>query len=203
MAVHITTKRGDGGETSALSGDRVAKDHILIECSGCVDEFRAQLAKLRLCVLASGRNDDDPVARGIHWLMNACFLVGAQCSDPETKKPRWSGRHVEPRHVAALEAMQAALEEGLDMPACFIAGASTMEAAEADLACTAARRLERAAVRLAGAYPGMRDAPMFAFLNRASDYLFLVARTLDAGRHLPVDYGMVDSDPENRQIGGV
>lgn len=185
----ITTKRGDDGGTSSLSGADHSKCDITIECVGTVDELRAHLAKLRLTLEQENTADCHDAAAFVLWLMNACFIVGACCSDPVCEEPKRLPVELGEKHIARLEAEQGKLEARLRFPKGFVVGASSLAAAEADLACTVARRLERKVVALLERTP---DCPyrrvILPFLNRLSDYLFVLARHLDGGENRIVDY---------------
>ncbi len=188
----VTTKRGDAGETTALSGDDLPKSHIIVECTGTIDELRAHTALLRLQILEREPNRNDGMADFLFWLLHTYFLIGTACSDPLDKHPEYRRDNIGPDHLARLEQEQARMEEALSLPSSFLVSASNSLAAQADVACTVARRLERNIVRLKEAFPAWQSADILRFVNRLSDTLFIVARRLDGGHHVPVDYGVLD-----------
>ncbi len=192
MKSHVTTKGGDHGESTTLGGERVRKSHVIMEAVGTLDEVRAHLALLRTGVLASGREEWEQDAEFLHWLLHICFLIGTELSDPHRRHPEYRRAELSPGHLSRLEAEQARVESGLALPHAFIVCAGTPLAAQADLAATVARRLERAVVRLAEDVPRLEEGPLLPFLNRLNDYLFVVGRRLEDGRHLPVRYEVVD-----------
>ncbi len=188
MRSQVTTKRGDRGESTALSGGSFPKSHPIMECVGTLDELRAQLALARLEIIECRGDPEEQQAAFLAWLLNACFALGAQCSDPVQRKPEFHAVTIEPRHVTRIEEEQARLEEIVTLPSAFIASAANRESAQVDVACTVARRFERALVRLKEAYPESNlDAPL-VFVNRLSDYLYILARHLEGGEHHVVDY---------------
>ena len=63
-----------------------------------------------------------------------------------------------------------------------------------DIACTAARTLERNIVRLQEAIPAFDTRVILPFINRCSDSLYMLARHLEDGRHTTVDYGVLRRD---------
>jgi cob(I)alamin adenosyltransferase len=192
MDSYVTTRRGDLGETTALSGQSLPKGHIVVECTGCVDELRAQTALLRLQILE--RDPDSRHAPFLLWLLHTYFPIGSACSDPANQHPEYHPRRIGPPHLARLEAEQESLESALTMPRKFIASAATPLAALADVTCTAARRLERNLVRLREAEPAFDAEHILRFVNRLSDYLYILARTLDGDHHISVDYTMLDQE---------
>lgn len=194
MKSQVTTKRGDLGETVTIAGDRLSKSHPILECCGKVDTLRARTASCRLAIIETDRPDADELASMLFWLLHTYFLIGAQCNDPQNKHPEYRKGEIAPRHLERLEAYQAGIENKLDLPNAFIVGASTQPAAEADLACTAARDLERSVVQLKELEPLFQAEPIIRFLNRLSDFLFVFARNLEEGNHLTVDYGLLGEE---------
>jgi len=194
MKSQVTTKRGDLGETVTIAGDCLSKSHPILECCGKVDTLRARTASCRLAIIDSGRPDADELASMLFWLLHTYFLIGAQCNDPQDKHPEYRKGEVEPRHLEKLEGYQSAIESKLELLNAFIVGASTRPAAEADLACTAARDLERSVVHLKELESTFQAEHIIRFLNRLSDFLFVFARNLEDGKHLTVDYDMLGED---------
>ena len=188
MKSHVTTKQGDSGNTRSLGGDICRKSDTLMEATGWLDSLRAQLALLRLQILASDATDREELAAFLWWLIHVCFLMGAQISDPTDKKPEYRPDELGPRHLERLEKEQQRLEAGLQLGRSFIASASTLKAAQADITATVCRTLERNLVRLQDELPEFRGGALMVFTNRLSDYLFILARHLENGHHLPVDY---------------
>lgn len=194
MKSHVTTKRGDLGETVTIAGDRLSKSHPILACCGKVDSLRAQTAACRLAVMESGRPDAEELSSILYWLLHTYFLIGAQCNDPQDKHPEYRKGELAQRHLEILEGHQAAIESKLNLPKEFIVGASTRPAAEVDIACTAARDLERSVVRLNELEPSFQAEHIIRFLNRLSDFLFVLARHLEDGNHVTVDYGLLDEE---------
>jgi cob(I)alamin adenosyltransferase len=188
MKSKITTKVGDNGESMALSGQWLSKADPIMECVGCVDELRAHTAQLRLSLLAEGAEE---LASLLEWLMHLYFVVGSACSDPLEKHPERHPARLVPEHLQKLEAEQMRLEEQLSLPDGFILCATTPCAAQADVTATVARRLERAVVCMMDAQPEFRSGLVIAFVNRLSDYLYVLARYIEDGLHHTVDYNVL------------
>jgi len=184
MKSQITTRRGDSGYATALSGDTYPKSHIVMECVGALDELRAHLALLRLGI----DETDHQTAAFLLYLLHTCFVIGSECSDPESKHPEYHVNRITEKDIERIETEQARLEEQTVLPKAFIVSATNELAAKADIACTVARRVERTLVRLRDNLPHFDSPETFIFINRLSDYLYMLARTLDKGRHLTVDY---------------
>lgn len=188
----VTTKQGDGGVTRALSGDRYSKSHPIMECVGELDELRSHLALLRQMLVAETSWQQE--CGFLRWLIHACFALGAVCSDPLNQKPQYRPCRVDTTLLARLEQEQMRLEAETPLPRAFIAGAATLPAAQADIACTVARRFERSLVRLKEAVPEFEAAVLLAFANRLSDFLFILARHLEQETHEIVDYTILNQD---------
>jgi cob(I)alamin adenosyltransferase len=193
MKSHVTTKGGDHGESSTLGGERVKKSHVIMEAVGTLDETRAHLALLRTGILASGNEAWQQDAEFLYWLLHICFPIGTELSDPTARHPEYRKVELLPAHLDRLETEQARVESRLSLPQSFIVCAGTPLAAQADLAATVARRLERAVVRLAEEAPRLTEGPLLPFLNRLNDYLFVLGRQLEEGKHLPVRYDVLEN----------
>ena len=165
----ITTRGGDGGETSLGDGTRVRKDTLRIAAMGAVDEANAALGLLRLH-LATEPALDALLGR----MQNDLFDLGADLCVPGEDGARL---RLPAARVAALEAAQAEIAAGLPPLTSFILPGGTPAAAHAHLARTLARRAEREAVALAAAEP--LNPEVLRYLNRLSDLLFQLGRRLN------------------------
>jgi len=191
MKSQITTKRGDGGTAFALDGDTYSKAHVIMECVGCVDELRAHTALLRLQIIKERPHDYKVLEDFLFWLLHAFFLIGSACSDPTEKHHEYHRRTLCPKDIQELEDEQERLERQTKLSKRFVVSASNPLAAQADITVAIARRLERNAVRLKEAVPEFDATHILSFVNRLSDYLYVLARTLDAGTQLGVDYDIL------------
>jgi len=191
MKPYITTKVGDHGETRTLGGEKLPKSHIVVECTGWVDSLRAQTALLRLQIQEAGAVDSAAHAAFLLWLLHLYFVIGAEASDPGRVHPEYRPVELSVQQLARLEAEQQRLEADIDLSKAFIVSASNPLAAQADITATTARALERSLVRLKEAEPKLETVVLFPLVNRLSDYLFILARYLERGKHLPVDYGVL------------
>lgn len=191
MGSRVTTKNGDSGQTRTLAGDLVSKSSVILDCTGGVDALRAQVALVRCLVAEQQPRDHETVAAFLFWLLHALFLIGTEVNDPERKHPEYWHEPLAQKHLDRLEAEQARLEAALQLPRAFIACASSTLAARVDVSATVARDLERNLVRLKAEVPAFHEATILSFINRTSDYLYILARYLEDGHHIPVDYGVL------------
>ena len=166
----VSTRGGDGGETSLGDGTRLGKDTPRIAAIGDVDEANAAIGVLRLHTREMP-GIDAVLAR----IQNELFDVGADLCVPDTAGDRL---RLTDTPLRALEADAAALNATLPPLDSFVLPAGTAGAAHAHMARTIARRAERAVVHLHGSAP--LNANLIRYLNRLSDYLFILARALNA-----------------------
>jgi len=174
----ITTRGGDGGETSLGDGQRVPKDSPTIEAIGTVDELNATLGLLR-ALLPSGLRGDAKLAVEAQDLMieriqNDLFDLGADLCVPGTGPDRL---RVTDAQCLRLEAEVAAMNAAIPPLRSFVLPGGTPGAAHAHLARTVVRRAERLAVALA-AEEEVNPA-VVRYLNRLSDHLFVLSRRLN------------------------
>ncbi|MBD0271407.1 MAG: cob(I)yrinic acid a,c-diamide adenosyltransferase [Acetobacteraceae bacterium] len=163
----ITTRGGDGGETSLGDNARVRKDAPRIEAIGAVDEANAAVGLLRL---HTEGEEDALLAR----VQNGLFDLGADLCVPGEGSDRL---RIDAAHVSALDEATAALNKGLPPLTSFVLPGGAPGAAAAHLARTVARRTERAVVRLAAEEAVNPEA--LRYLNRLSDLLFVLSRRLN------------------------
>ena len=165
----IYTRAGDDGSTGLLGAGRVGKDDPRIDSYGTVDELNAVLGLAR----SAGRFDEDLDAL-IARVQDDLFTVGAALADPD---PRGKFHHaVDAGHASRLEADIDRLESELAPLTQFILPGGCPVAAQLHLARTICRRAERLVVHLAR-QPGVDvPRPVVAYLNRLSDFLFVLAR---------------------------
>src|ERR1700722_3705659 len=165
----VVTRGGDAGETSLGDGARLRKDARRIEAIGAVDETTAAIGVLRLAT-----RDAPDVDAMLARVQNDLFDVGADLSVPGEGGNRLRLTDVP---VDRLEAEIDAMNASQPKLTSFILPGGRPGAAHAHMARTVARRAERAVVRLA-ADEAVTPA-LIRYLNRLSDHLFVLARTLN------------------------
>ena len=167
----VTTRGGDGGQTSLGDGTRVAKDHRRVEAYGTVDEANAAIGILRLHCAHDLQADGVLAA-----VQNDLFDIGADlCVPGEAGERLRVTAAMAERLDAATQAMNAALPPLTS----FVLPGGTPAAAYAHLARTIVRRAERRVVRLS--HDEAVGAEVVRALNRMSDLLFVLGRRLNAG----------------------
>lgn len=161
----IVTGTGDRGETGLADGSRLSKAHPRIVSLGGVDELNAALGYLRTLV-AQDREHQQLLA----WLQQRLFDLGGQLAMPE-----FTG--ITEAHLTELESQCDVLNAALPPLKEFVLPGGSPAGAWCHYCRTVARRVESDLVRLNeddGA-----PATAMAFINRLSDLLFMLARTLN------------------------
>ena len=162
----VVTRGGDGGQTSLGDGTRVPKDALRVEAYGTVDEANSCIGLLRLHV---GPDADDSLSH----VQNDLFDVGADLCVPGEAGDRL---RVTDAPTLRLEEETARLNAELPALDSFVLPGGTPAASYAHLARTVVRRAERLVVRLS--HEEVVNPAVIRFLNRLSDYLFVLARSL-------------------------
>jgi cob(I)alamin adenosyltransferase len=160
----IVTRTGDAGTTGLGDGTRVAKDSVRIDAIGGIDELNSTLGLL----LSEPLPED--VARCLTSVQHDLFDLGGELSVPGYAA-------VTDEHVARLEDAVERFNADLGPLKEFILPGGTRAAAIAHVARTVCRRAERTLVHMATSEP-VSD-PVRRYVNRLSDLLFVLARTLN------------------------
>lgn len=172
----IYTKTGDHGKTALFGGTRVPKHHIRIDSYGSLDELNAWLGLLRDQAIP-----EDYQNQLIH-IQNHLFTLGAiLATDPEKAVLKDGSKRLKiPRITLAdiqfLEAAIDAMDAQLPQMTHFILPGGHTIVSYCHVARTVCRRAERMATLLHDNSPF--DEEVLSYLNRLSDYLFVLARKL-------------------------
>jgi cob(I)alamin adenosyltransferase len=161
--IHITTKTGDGGESSLANGQRLPKTSSYFEVVGTLDELNSWIG---LCV-AILPDEAIRIKKQLQSIQETLFYVGAQVAQsPKAILP--------PEKVKDLEKWQKYLENKLEKNwhTKFLLPGGTVIGAQLDITRTVCRRAER--VLIAHAQQVEVSPVLTQYLNRLSDYLYLV-----------------------------
>ena len=175
----ITTRTGDNGTTHLFSGERVSKDCPQAHAYGDLDEVVSLLGVARAL-----SPNADTVAR-LESLQRRLFVVGAELATSREHLARLRER-VDEAMLAQLDREREDLEAALPAPGGFILPGGTPAAAHIDLARAVTRRCERKVVGLME-QGVMTNETLLVWLNRLSDYLWLLARAEENGKTVMKD----------------
>lgn len=181
----IYTKTGDKGQTSLYGGTRVTKNNIRIEAYGTVDELNSFVGSIR------SYNQNEKIEQQLQIIQNALFDLGAELATPLDKLMLANGK---PRLSCMLKENQIEnLENWIDemdaqLPALtqFILPAGNTASSSAHISRSVCRRAERRVLDL------LQESELreitYKYLNRLSDYFFVLARFLcvsDGQKEIP------------------
>ena len=165
----IYTRTGDNGTTSLCGGTRVAKDHPRVEAYGTLDELNAHLGLLAASL------DNAATIGFIEEIENSIFNIGCHLANENCQDSP-----VDESDVERLEKEIDAISTSLPQLKSFILPAGSEQAARANVCRTICRRAERQMTSLGREH---NVAPLaMVYVNRLSDYLFMLQRQLLDGK---------------------
>ena len=173
----IYTRTGDAGTTGLVDGSRLPKHDVRMVAIGAVDEANSALG------LAAAILGDNEHAQQLFRIQNDLFDLGADLATPATEDDDFAPSEMVLRMVAAqtewLEQAIDAANANLEPLTSFVLPGGSEASARLHLARAATRRAERAMTAMA---EQLRTNPQaLAYINRLSDYLFVLARTANDG----------------------
>lgn len=167
----VYTRTGDKGTTSLVGGIRVSKTDIRIEAYGTVDELNSNIG-----LLASFLSDGDD-KEILEHIQNTLFNICSYLATDTTKTPEYKSAVVEPEEVTMLEQLVDDIQQTLPVLHSFVLPGGTQAASIAHVCRTICRRAERRIYALADKVD-LCDV-VLSYINRLSDYLFVLARKLN------------------------
>lgn len=177
--IKIYTGSGDKGMTSLFSGERVPKSFLRVEAYGDVDELNSLLGVL----VASLPEETSSLTEELVQIQSTLLHVGAWLATSPESSTLDLLQEISEDHWRPLEKAMDRMEEELEVLKVFILPGGSMPASMAHVARTVCRRAERHVVRLAddAEKGGEEDNQqgVIIYLNRLSDYLFILARYLN------------------------
>ena len=174
----IYTKTGDKGTTALFGGTRVPKHHIRIESYGTLDELNSHLGLIR------DQNINQKYKDVIINIQDKLFIIGAiLATDPEKAilkngEERLNIEKISSKNIALLEKEMDTMNEALPPMTHFLLPGGHQTVSFCHIARCVCRRAERLATALNDLEPFEANALMY--LNRLSDYLFVLARKLSS-----------------------
>lgn len=167
----LYTKTGDRGMTSLVGGSRVPKTHARLEAYGTVDELNSHLGLLQTYLTDAA--DRSTVCR----VQNKLFVVGSYLATDPTKTGRQAELCITDEDIQLLEQAIDTIDDALPPLKAFILPGGSRGAAVCHIGRTVCRRAERRILALAEECEV--DLRVTSFVNRLSDYLFILARKLN------------------------
>ncbi|HTG55676.1 MAG TPA: cob(I)yrinic acid a,c-diamide adenosyltransferase [Niabella sp.] len=168
MAFRIYTKTGDQGKTSLIGGTKVSKADLRIESYGTVDELNSYIG------LCKDLLQDDTSITILQEVQDRLFTIGAELACDPDKATKVSIPDLHESDIEVLEKEIDRMELKLEPLKAFILPGGHPTLSHLHIARTVCRRAERCCVRLA--HESIVDPFIIKYLNRLSDYLFVLAR---------------------------
>lgn len=175
---NVYTRTGDKGTTSLVGGERIAKDHIRLNAYGTVDELSSWLG-----AIATSASLPADIHPHILRIQNRLFDLGAYLAteSSESNQPLLTG--ITPDEIRLMEEEIDRMDSQVPPLHAFILPGGSQLAAFAHIARTVCRRAERCVITLSATAPVRPEA--IEYLNRLSDYLFVVAKYINAKAGIP------------------
>ncbi len=170
MALRIYTKTGDKGETSLIGGTRLPKQHIRIEAYGNVDELNSWIGLLR----------DQPIDKNTVTILlevqDRLFTLGSLLACDPDKVIKMKLPEIKESDIVLLEKEIDAMETTLEPMQSFVLPGGNQIVSYCHIARCVCRRAERSVLRVAE--NDKVEELIYKYLNRLSDYLFVLSRKL-------------------------
>lgn len=167
----IYTKTGDKGTTCLATGERISKTDLRIEAYGTADELNSLVGWVRVALPQQAAKEDNQLA----YIQNRLFDLGARLAGAELTE--------DPNLIPSLEQWMDEMQATLPESHVFILPAGNEIVTRCHIARTVTRRLERCMLRLE---PSQVSESDIIFINRLSDYFFLLSKTLGQLTSAPV-----------------
>ncbi len=172
----VYTKTGDKGQTSLFGGTRVPKYNLRIEAYGTIDELNSNIGLIRDQKI--DKNTFDTLVK----IQNELFTLGSMLATPKDKEILKNGKErlnipkINEEDIAFLEKEMDKMDNELPAMTNFILPGGHPTVSYCHIARTVCRRAERITVNLSETED--INSITISYLNRLSDYLFVLARKL-------------------------
>lgn len=169
----VYTRMGDKGMTSLVGGKRISKSSVRLEAYGTVDELSSHLGLLAAMLEESY----DREKLMIQTIQNDLFIVGAHLATEQDGAPLHESLHLPGKAIETLETEIDSITALLPESQGFILPGGCIPAAQAHVCRTVCRRAERCIIALS--QEAIVDAEILQYINRLSDYLFVLAKKVN------------------------
>lgn len=179
----IYTGTGDKGTTSLVGGERVSKTHQRLESYGTIDELNSFIGLLVSSL------EDQTDKDFLYFIQHKLFTVGSYLATDQTNTELNIESKVIPENITRIEREIDRLDASIPKMKNFVLPGGCRSASLAHVCRTVCRRAERQIYRLAETDPV--EELVLIFVNRLSDYLFVLARKeciINDGKEIIWDY---------------
>ncbi len=168
----IYTKTGDDGTTGLVGGSRVKKYDLRLEAYGTIDELNATIG-----VLLSSELPEN-VAETLYKIQNKLFNIGSLLASDEKGEAFTASLSITTDNINDLEVAIDEYQSKLPELSHFVLPGGNFSAAQCHVARTVCRRAERRILQFAE--HSKVSAEMIIYINRLSDFFFVLARKLSS-----------------------
>ena len=172
----VYTRTGDKGMTSLVGGVRISKTDPRLEAYGTTDELSSHLGLL----IAMMANDEHPLEEEQQLLVrcqNNLFIIGSYLAIDQSQTPLYDFARLPDGETQLLEERIDQLMATLPEKQGFVLPGGTVSAAQCHICRTVCRRAERRILELA--QHALVDDYVISYVNRLSDYLFVLAKIIN------------------------
>lgn len=173
----IYTKNGDGGFTRLADGKGLSKSDVRMDAIGDIDELNCHLGAL-ICQL------DKELASNLQSIQSSLFVLGAHVAS-DSKEYLGNMKLISLEDIVAIEDMIDEIDGKVAPMRFFILPGGHPTIAAAQIARTVCRRAERCLIRWVQVEEKEDYATAIAYMNRLSDYLFMMCRYLHHSLGIP------------------
>ena len=161
----ISTKTGDCGQTSLANGERVAKDSLVMEVVGTIDELNSWIG----LVIVHAESDFQPQKKSLEQVQQDLYQLSAVIvKAPQLKFKKAALNRLEKHSESLQTAMKGSWHDK------FLHPGGTKLAAQLDIARTICRRCERLTFKYSQQESKKLPPLILQYLNRLSDYLYVL-----------------------------
>lgn len=178
MAFKIYTKTGDKGNTSLIGGTKVPKSNIRIESYGTVDELNSYIGLVRDSI------EDEKSRVVLLEVQDRLFTIGSSLACDPAKETKLAIPDLKEKDIALLEKEIDRMDAHLPEMKSFILPGGHSSISFIHIARCVCRRAERIIVHMQEDNMTV-NALVIKYLNRLSDYLFMLARYVASLIHVP------------------
>ncbi len=169
----IYTKRGDAGKTNLVSGTVVSKGDLRVDLYGTIDELNSYIG------LLDSSLENSSLKTFLHKIQNRLFVMGSNMACERKFHDKYQLGKINSEDVLSIENEIDKMESDLSPLSNFILPSGNSSACMAHVCRTICRKTERKMVLFEEQNPAEQDVTYLMFINRLSDYFFVLARFLN------------------------
>ena len=166
----LYTKTGDDGTTGLVGGGRVKKYDLRLEAYGTVDELNAAIGLIRSNELS------EEIIKLLINIQNKLFNIGSRLASDEKGNEFTIDLSITQEHIEELEKVIDKFDDQLPKIRHFVLPGSEIVSSQCHVARTICRRAERRILEYAEKNTVQKE--IIVYINRLSDFLFVLARKI-------------------------